>query len=504
MGSTSTTSIKGDSPDPVGRLDPDNWDDFETFLQRMARDVPQHLKTISQRPVWRKPNDAAEASFTAPPPSTGQGLAATYEEFQSLILPHLTGNLHPRFWGWVIGSGAPSSMVGDWLAAFTNGVPTLFDEASLRTELQVIEWIKQLLGISAEASGVLTTGVSEATLIALTVARYAAFGETLKQEGVFADGARARFYISDQTHDCARKAISILGFGSRHMRIIPTNSRFQMDVAQLEQAIAEDIDAGLVPVAAIATAGTVNTGAFDDIVAIREICRAREVWLHVDGAFGAWTAITSEHSHLASGLDLADSLVFDMHKWMYQTYGIGCVMIRDQELHTRALQIDADYLAHLDGTLSDAPADLCSRSVQLSRDFRALKFWFSLKSDGVGAYADAISGNIALAQYLTRQIEQSKDLELLAPTSLHIVNFRYRGNLRCRDEIDRCNRSILQRLHREGVAIPSSTMIEGKFSIRVCFSNHRTVRRDIDESLEQLLAFGRSFASKNPAARPTE
>lgn len=474
-------------------LEPTDWAAFERLLVRLATDVRQSLEQIGEGPVWQRPPQDVRDAFDARLPVEGEGAEAVYEQFKTVLQPYVVGNRHPDYLGWVVGSGIPSSMIGEWLAALVNSVPTLFDDSSVLTELQVLRWLKQSVGMPDTCSGILTTGVSESTLIALRVATYAALGEQVKTHGVARAADTPVFYLSDETHDCARKAIQILGFGSDHIRTIATDDAFQMRVDDLERAIREDVQAGRKPVAVIATIGTVNTGACDDIDAIADVCADHSVWLHVDGAFGIWTAITSTNSHLTQGVDRADSLVFDLHKWMYQIYDVGCALIKDPGLHKAALETHADYLAPMAGSVRDGPADLCSLSIQLSRGFKALKIWYSLKAEGVSAFASAIERNMELANYLTRQIEAASDLELLAPTNLHIVNFRYAPPMADQEKLDACNQHIVRHLQVAGIAVPSSTFINGKFSVRVCYSNHRTVRSDVDRVLAEVKNAGRDY-----------
>ena len=482
--------------EPSSGLDPEDWDAFEQQLKLIAQNTVHHLKHIREQPVWTRPTTQARAAFRQPAPQKGIGVKNAYEEFNQNILPHITGNIHPRFWGWVVGSGAPASMVGDWLAAFANGAPTLFDDSCLLTELQVIDWLKELLQLEMSASGILTTGASEATLIALTVARYAALGPDIKNSGVFSLRQTPVFYVSDQTHDCARKAIEILGFGRDHIRTIKTDDAFQMDCRVLAEKLQADLDQNRKPIAVIATLGTVNTGAIDDIRKISAICRAHDVWLHVDAAFGAWASLSTEHRNLRDGLAGADSVVVDLHKWMFQCYDLGCAFVRDGELHKAALSTSADYIAPIKGSLTDSDEHLSTRAIQLSRGFKALKLWFSLKSEGIASFAAAIEENLRLARYLVERIEAIDSLEILAPAPLHIVNCRYVGALMDPDKINHLNTAILQRLHMSGFAIPSSTVLNGKFAIRICISNHRTRQSDLDEFIDQFIAIGKDVEAE--------
>ncbi len=479
---------------PPNYLDPQDWDAFRHVLHMIVDDVTDHLQDQRSLPVWQKPTDAVRENFSVPLPKEGIGLEATYHRFRRDILPHLVGNIHPRFWGWVVGSNAPSSMVGEWLAAFTNGVPTIFDDSSLLTEMQVLDWIKTLFGYDEKASAVLTTGASESTLLALVAARYAMLGPDTKQHGIQSTDLPPRFYISDQTHHSSLKAIEILGFGRDAIRVIPSDENYAMCVDALERAIFDDRDAGFNPMVVIGTLGTVNTGASDDLEAIARLCGAYNIWLHVDGAFGAWAVLSQSKKHLAArirdGIRFGDSLAFDMHKWMYQSYDIGCVLVRNGDAHREALRAHAGYLTQIEGTLSDSGESLSDLSVQLSRGFRALRFWFSLTSDGADAFGQTIDQTLELAQYLTGKVEAHDRLELLAPTALHIVNFRYRNNTLSSDELNQVNHTIFRHLHETGFAIPSSIELGNAFSIRTSISNHRTSEADLDEYVTRIVAHG--------------
>lgn len=480
-------------------LEPSDWLAFEEVLVRIAEDARASLEHLGDGPVWLRPPAHIRDAFDAEIPMAGQGIEATYDQFKRILHPYVVGNRHPNYLGWVVGSGIPSSMVGDWLSSLVNSVPTLFDDSSVLTELQVLKWITQLVGMRSDSSGVLTTGVSEGTLIALRVATVAALGDEILSSGILGLNQKPVFYLSDQTHDCARKAIRILGFGDDHIRVIRTDEAFAMPALELKSAIEQDLEDGHKPVAVIATIGTVNTGSCDDINSISQVCHDLGVWLHVDGAFGIWTALTPQLKHLTDGVAHADSLVFDLHKWMYQVYDIGCVLIADGALHKTALETHADYIAPLPGSVRDGPADLSSRSIQLSRGFKALKVWFSLQAEGVNAFSEAIQQNLSLASYLTEKAVSSEEIELLAPTVLHIVNLRFVPPNSAPAEIDACNQRIVRQLQTEGTAVPSSTMINGRFSIRICFSNHRTTRDHVDQVFNQILRIGRLHAEEERA-----
>ena len=307
--------------------------------------------------------------------------------------PYQLGNSHPRFWGWVLGSGTPMGVIAEMLAAATDSVSGIYSFVSNNyVELQVLDWCKEMLGYPLDAGGLLTSGCSASNLIALAVARNAGAGFDVRREGLAGapagtDGAPRRLtvYCSAEAHSSLTKAVELLGMGTRSLRRVPADDLMRIDLEALAGMVARDRDDGLLPVCVVGVAGTTNTGSIDDLPALADFCEREGLWFHVDGAFGAWAAIAPESRHLVAGMERADSLAFDLHKWMNLTYPVGCVLVRDAEAQLRTFSLTPSYLAHGEGerglTAVDVPW-LSDYGFELSRGFHALKVWMTLKEHG--------------------------------------------------------------------------------------------------------------------------
>src|SRR5579885_3488497 len=373
--------------EPVERsLDPQDWQGFRRLAHRALDDALDMLATVEERPVWRSVPAAVRAEFKTPLPQQGAGAEAAYQDYQRLVAPYPLGNIHPRFWGWVIGTGTPMGVVADMLAATLNPNCSDFDHGAAFVEAQVIDWLKQMLDFPQEASGLLVSGGSVANLVGINVARSARAPFPVREQGL-TQQARLTFYASTETHNSVQKAAELMGLGSKSLVKIPVDADYRIDVAALKARIAADKRAGLVPFCVVATAGTVNTGAADDLDAIADICRDERLWLHVDGAFGALAALDADGRKLLRGMQRADSLAFDLHKWMYLPYDVGCVLVRHRAEHREAFAAQASYLKKLEGGIAKGELPEANFGPQLSRVFRALKVWLNLKTYGVQEFA---------------------------------------------------------------------------------------------------------------------
>jgi len=363
-------------------------------------------------------------------------------------------------------------------------------------EQKVIEWLRELMGFPPGTSGLLLSGGSMASLTGLLVARNAMAGFDVKQEGL-QGGAKLVLivYGTKETHNWAKKAVEALGLGNRCFRRVPTHPDFTMDVDALRRAVAEDRANGLKPIAVIGTAGTVNTGATDDLNALADLCEAESLWLHVDGAFGAMAAISPKLRPLVAGLERADSVAFDLHKWMFLPFEIACLLVRDGDAHRASFTIDASYLAPLARGVGAGRQQFADLGLELTRGFKALKAWMALKAYGVERFAAQVEQNVAQAQYLRARIEATEGLELTAPAPMNIVCFRFRPVGVPLDELDGLNRELLFRIQERGIAIPSSTVLHESFSLRVCIVNHRTERKDLDALVDAAVAIGAEILS---------
>lgn len=474
---------------PEETLDPPSWSELRALGHRMVDDMFDWMAGLRDEPVWRPMPDAVRERFTGPVPEVGEGAGAAYRDFQELVLPYVTGNAHPRFWGWVCGNGTGLSMLADMLAAGVNSSVDGFDDAGTQVETQVIDWCKEMLGYRPEASGLLLSGCSMANFVGLAVARNSLPG--IKEHGV---PTGLRVYGSAQTHSSVRRAVQLLGLGTEALRTVAVGADGRVDVAALDAAITADRAAGLRPMAVVGTAGTVNTGAMDDLAGLADVAARHGVWFHVDGAFGACAALSPRLRPLVAGLERADSVAFDLHKWMYFPYEAGVALVRSDSAHREAFRYAAAYMAPATGGLAAARGrQFTEYGPQLSRGFRALKVWMGIKEHGVGAFRRLIEQNVDQARYLADLVEASDELELLAPVPLNVVCFRYRGAVPA-DRLDALNRTLLVRLQESGVAVPSHTELDGAFALRVSITNHRSRRADFDLLVGTVTDLGRGLA----------
>ncbi len=479
-------------------LDPEDWESMRALGHRILDDMMDYLETLRGRPAWQHAPSYVKAHFAGSPPLAPQPPEEIYQEYVQYILPYQIGNNHPRFWGWVAGTGTVMGMYAELLAAGTDAVSGSFSYLSNNyVELQLIDWCKDLLGYPPTASGLLTSGCSASNLIGLTVARNVKAGFDLRSHGMRAGLQQMTVYCSQEAHSSIQKAVEMLGIGSNALHQVPVNESMQIDLKALKEAIEDDRKNGLLPICVIGVAGTTNTGAIDDLEGLADICEKEGLWLHVDGAFGAWAAIAPKSKHLVAGLERADSLAFDLHKWMYLSYPIGCVLIRSADEHRRAFSLAPTYLAHGEGerglTGIDVPW-LSDYGFELSRGFQALKAWMTIKEQGTAKYGRLIQQNIDQAHYLARLVEAAPVLELALPVSLNVVCFRYiRQNL---DDatLDSLNKQIEIELQERGIAVPSIVSIRGKKYLHVAITNHRSRSDDFDLLVQEVIRIGDELA----------
>lgn len=479
---------------PEESLDPASWEEFRAHGHQVLDELLDWLRTLRERPAWQPVPPQVREALQAPLPVLGQGLEEAWEDFRSQVLPYPWGNVHPRFWGWVNGTGTPSAALAELATAVINTNAGGGHQAAPYVERQVLDWCKTMLGFPATASGVMVTGGSVANLVALAAARDAADPDIVLH-GLGATPRPLVYYASSETHNSVDKAVRLLGLGQRSLRAIPVAADFRVDLVVLEQAIAEDRAAGRRPCCVVGNAGTVNTAAIDDLAALAGLCERESLWFHVDGAFGALAAISETLRPLVAGMERADSIAFDLHKWMYMPYDVGCVLVRDPEAHRRPFATHASYLARLERGAAPNDHDPGSLGPELSREFRGLKVWLLLKEHGIAKYARLIEQNVAQAKYLAGLVHRHTELELLAPVLLNIVCLRYRATpdagSASEEQLNAMNREVLMRIQERGIAVPSATMLNGKFAIRVAITNHRTVSADLDLFAEKVVEIGR-------------
>jgi glutamate/tyrosine decarboxylase-like PLP-dependent enzyme len=475
-------------------LDPINWESAENIGKKMIQDMVSYLSHIREDVPWVKPTNETKEFLKAEWLDEGRALNDIYNDFQHAILPYRKGNIHPRHWSWVEGTGSLTASFADFLGSVMNSNLGIGDHAAMYVEQQVIDWCIKMLGMPASSSGILLSGGSMANITGLMVARNA-IDPSIRLHGVQAWPKRLLIYSSVEGHSCHQKATEAMGLGASSLRLVPVNTQYEIDVHALQQMIEEDLAAGHQPFCVIGNVGTVNTGAIDDLESIERLCKQYNLWFHIDGAFGALTYLLPEFQALLEPMTRADSVAFDLHKWMYLPYEVGCVLIKDKNKHRDAFALQPSYLLSHERGLSAGPEPIGNFGMELSRGFKALKVWFCFQEYGRKKYEDLIRQNLAHCLYLADKIREEPQLELMAPVPMNIVCFRFNPSSSGSLDLNALNKEILMQLHEKGIATPSYTVLNGKYVIRVAHVNHRSTKRDFDILLDGVLTLGRTLVS---------
>jgi aromatic-L-amino-acid decarboxylase len=462
----------------------------------MLDDILDYLENIRDRPVWQPIPASVRQRFRVELPTGPTPLAAVHDEFMRYILPFAAGNVHPGFMGWVHGGGTAVGVVAEMLAAGLNANLGGRDHIPVEVERQVVGWMRKLFGFPDSATGLFVTGASMANLIGVLVARDTELGFGTRRTGAGSSGKRLAAYASEAVHGCIGRALDMAGIGSDALRLVSVDGRYRIDLDALRTAIDTDRRAGLTPFLLVGTAGTVDTGAIDDLDALADLARAERLWFHVDGACGALAMLSPSLAPQLHGIERADSLAFDFHKWGQVPYDAGFVLVRDGVAHRQAFATSAPYLRREAQGLAAGSPWPCDFGPDLSRGFRALKTWFTFMVYGAEALGASIARTCDLARYLESLILRMPELEMAAPVELNIVCFRYRA-----EESDRVNARITVELQESGVAAPSTTVLGGRLAIRAAIVNHRTQPADLDALVERTVALGRALLDR--AARCT-
>jgi aromatic-L-amino-acid decarboxylase len=467
-------------------------DEFRRLAEQVVILSTNYLLSLDSRSTFPSTNGSeSEGLFHIPLNEEGMGAKALVG--LSTVIEHSRVQ-NGRFFGYVLGSGEPVAAVGDLLASVLNQNVTAWRSgpAAVMIERTVVDWLAQAIGC-AGFRGSLTGGGSPANLMGLAMAREA---KLKANEGGMRIASQAVIYASEQVHMSIPKSVALLGIGRANLRLIATDDRFRMAPEELEQAIQRDKAAGKIPIAVVANAGTVNTGVIDPLPEIAAIADRHKLWFHVDGAYGALAAIAAPAKFV--GLDLADSLSLDPHKWLYQPLDCGCLLYRDSKAARGAFSDTGDYAR----ALSDDPVEgfaFFEESLELSRRFRALKLWLSLRYHGLAAFRAAIQNDLDLANGLAVKIAAQPELELVAVGDLSAVCFRYIGDGRMpEEELNRCNADILKHVVERGHVYLSNATLRGKFCLRACVVNHRTTEADVDAVIAETLAAASEYGSKTP------
>jgi aromatic-L-amino-acid/L-tryptophan decarboxylase len=454
-----------------------------------TRLVFEYLTTIAERPV-RAENYAGKTTGSIDVELSREGvpLQKLISECRT-IMDLNRHNGHPRFFGYVASPATPIGAYADLIASALNANITCWRSAAAGTEIErmVVRWLGSLIGYDENAKGLLTSGGSMANMIALLIASRRKAGVNAAQQGLWNSGPPMTVYASEEVHLSIAKAADILGFGRDQVRVIQCDERLRMRVDLLRQSIDADLREGLRPFCVVGSAGTVNTGAVDPLNEIANVARESDLWFHVDGAYGAPGVLDERKKQLFAGLERADSVSLDPHKWLYVPVDAGCLLFRDDAGPRAAFSTDdADYIK-THGYKDDEAFAFWDYGVELSRRFRALKVWLTLQYYGTRRIAAAISDDISLAAYLGEVVSNTGDFELLAPVELSICCFRYVPESGMSDvELDLLNERIMGAVQKGGEAYISNATVKGRFALRACITNFRTTKSDIDQTVEAI------------------
>jgi glutamate/tyrosine decarboxylase-like PLP-dependent enzyme len=446
-----------------------------------------HFATLPDQPVGRTAGRAElEALLRESPPEQGRPFAEVLQEFQDKVARFAFRINHPRFLAFIPSSINFLSILGDFLCAGTNFFAGVWLEAAgpSQVELLVLDWFKEFLGYPREASGILTSGGSEANLTALLVAR-----ERLSYE----DRNRAVLYVTEERHWSIDRAAKIIGLRNDQLRPLRVDRDFRLQPAVLRQAVQQDRSAGHLPWAVVANAGATNTGAVDPLASLADACRDGNLWLHVDAAYGFPAVLVPEEKSVLDGVSRADSVTFDPHKWFGQPYEAGCILIREGKRLAETFAIRPEYMQDVEPT--EEEINFADRGLALTRRFRALKIWLSIKVLGLGWFRGLIHRSCQLAKLAQVLLEQSPRFEILCPRQLSIVCFRYvpqgfHAGSGSEENLDRLNLAIIEGIRASGRAFMSSTRLHGHVALRLCFVNWRTTTADVEEVVQLIQTVG--------------
>jgi glutamate/tyrosine decarboxylase-like PLP-dependent enzyme len=474
------------TPDPSLQLPPD---EMRALGYRVVDLIVDHFAHLPELPVaGGASRDELEQRLREEPPARGTPWEQVVERVHRDVLGPMSHNDHPRFFAYV---PSPSNFVGamaDALAAgftpFAGAWATAAGAAEV--ELVTIEWLRSICGLPKGAGGAFVSGGSMANLTALAVARNRRFGR--------GDFSSATLYTSDQAHSSIARGARVLGFAPERVRVVPTDAAYRMDVAALQRAMDDDAAAGLVPLAVVASAGTTNTGAVDPLAEVARACRARGAWMHVDGAYGAAAALADTGRPLLDGLGEADSVSMDPHKWLFQPFEAGAILVRDARLLRDTFREVPEYLK--DSDLSHEEVNFRDWGVQLTRGFRALKLWMSIQVFGLDAFRAAVGWGIRQAELAEDELRQAREWEVLTPAQLGIVTFRFRPIGYAEERMDALQRRIAAEMTRGGWAMLSTTELRGRAALRLCTINPRTTEDDVRQTVRLLADIGRKLAEE--------
>lgn len=470
-------------------------DEFRKMLHQAADAAVDLYAGLDRKPVFNftTPTEARKL-FDEPLPTTGSDIPLLLSRVQKDVFGNATLNISPNFYAYVMSGGNQAGIIGELLAVALNQNMGKWHLGVGPTEMerQVIRWIAEFIGYPVETAGVLLTGGSAANLTCLKAARDAKAPFDIKQRGANG-GSPMIVYVSREGHSCIDKSMDMLGLGRDNLGKIATHDDFTIDLDALEVQISADKAAGLHPFCIIGNGGTVNTGAVDPLNALADIAQRNDMWFHIDAAYGGPAAATTTVGHLFKGIERADSIALDPHKWLYVPFETGCALVKNGNHLRSSYSVIPEYLRSSTG--GEERFDFMEYNFQLSRGFRALKVWMTFKAHGTSLLKTNIEGNIETIRHLVELIDRSDEFERLAPSPLSIVCFRYRTtdkNMHGDEQyLSRLNSHVLEEAERDGRVFLTGTRLNGKTALRVCSVNHRTTATHVEYLLSVLTEIGR-------------
>ncbi|HKQ72718.1 MAG TPA: aminotransferase class V-fold PLP-dependent enzyme [Blastocatellia bacterium] len=464
-------------------------DEMRELGYRVVDQIVEHIEKLSDKPVTGvSPRVELEARLREPLPEEPTPVDSLLEQLQRDVWSNIGHIQHPRFFAFIPSPSNFVSVMADTLASGFNPFAGNWLEGSgtSQIELVTIDWLREMCGLPETSGGLFVSGGSMANLTALATAR---------RDRLENRSENAVIYFSDQTHHSVEKALRVLGFASKQMRKLPSDDAFRLRIDSLRQAVAEDRADGRQPFCVIANAGTTNTGAIDPLDELADLCARENLWLHIDGAYGAATCLSERGKKLLSGIERADSLSLDPHKWLFQPFEIGCVLVRDAQSLKRTFYTMAEYL---EDTKREEEEELnyYDYGLQLTRSFRALKLWLSIKTFGAAAFREAINHGFELAEFAENLLRQSDRWRIVTPATMGVVTFRYVAEGCSEDEINEIHRLMVEMMSEDGFAFANSTALRGQTVMRFCTINPRTTEDDVRATIKQLERFGREIQDR--------
>lgn len=462
--------------------------EFKQLLDKSIELILNEYKRADNKKAYHDhPQSEIEAWFNEDLPLEGMDNDVLLTEIRNKIMDTATNNLGPHMYAYVMSGGNQVSTIAELIAATLDQNPTKWHLAPAMNEIEkrVISWAAQMIDYSPKAGGILVSGGSAANLTGLTVARNVFFEkENIQENGLF-NNRPFIVYASEQVHSCIDKSVQLLGIGTKQLRKIKTKEDFTIDTDELIRQIEKDISNNLIPFCIVGTAGTVNTGAIDDMKRLSAIAKRFGTWFHVDGAYGGLASSLPALKNYYLGIQEADSVALDFHKWLYQPFEVGCVIVKEWSLLRKTYFRQAEYLdTHLEKR--ENRMEFNEHNFQLSRNAKAFKVWMSLKSYGFNKIRSMIQKDIDLTKYLAFRIRESSDFEIIAESLLAVLCFRYKGNDRTEEEIISINEKLVPALEKDGRVFITGTRLKGKFVLRACLTNHRKSKESTDFLLDTI------------------